>query len=159
MTGPQRFTIRRVTARHKALLDNVVAGVFDEEIDSERRDAWAKSSGHLMVVALLDTAVVGMCTAIIHRHADKATELYVDEIGVVEGYRREGLGRRMLDEMFRWGTERCCQEAWIATEPDNVAARGLYESLAPNEMDGCVFYTFTLVKDEKQTARSDGSGR
>ena len=147
MTAPhQGFTIRRVTGGNKALLDNVVPGVFDEEIDIERRASWAKSSGHLMVVALRDSAVVGMCTAIVHRHADKASELYVDEIGVAEDYRRQDLGRRMLDEMLRWGAGRGCQEAWVATEPNNSAARGLYESLAPREMDECVFYTFTLAK-------------
>lgn len=146
MTRPeQEFTIRRVTTGNTTLLDNVAPGVFDEDIDTERRAAWAKSTGHLMVVALRDGVVVGMCTAMVHRHSDKATELYVDEVGVGSDYRRQGLGRGMMDEMFKWGIECGCKEAWVGTEPDNAAARGLYESLAPGETDECVFYTFALA--------------
>jgi ribosomal protein S18 acetylase RimI-like enzyme len=148
VNGPQqKFTIRRVTAGNTALLDNVAPGVFDEEIDTEHQAVWTKSAGHLMVMALLDGTVVGMCTAMLHRHADKVTELYVDEVGVAEDYRRQGLGRRMMDEMFKWGVGRGCKETWVATEPDNLPARGLYESLAGGEFNECVFYTYKLTKE------------
>ena len=34
----------------------------------------------------------------------------------------------MLDAMFALGKSLGCGEAWVGTEPDNLAARGLYES-------------------------------
>jgi len=78
--------------------------------------------------------------------AGKGTELYVDDVGVSGDYLRQGLARRMMSEMFKWGIEQGCQKAWIATKPDNVAARGLYESLAPSKSGDCIFYTFRLAE-------------
>ena len=62
------FTIHRITDRTKALLSNVAVDVFNETVNAKRRNAWGKSGGHLMVVAMLGNEVVGMCTAMIHRH-------------------------------------------------------------------------------------------
>ena len=42
-------------------------------------------------------------------------------------FQRQGIARRMLEEMFALGKALGCEEAWVGTEPDNVAARGLYE--------------------------------
>ena len=36
--------------------------------------------------------------------------------------------RQMLDAMFALGRELGCEEAWVGTEPNNAAARSLYES-------------------------------
>ncbi|WP_246672618.1 MULTISPECIES: GNAT family N-acetyltransferase [unclassified Mesorhizobium] len=68
---------------------------------------------------------VGQCAAIIHRHPDKATELYIDEVGVSPAFQRQGIARKMLDAMFAIGRENGCEEAWVGTEPDNRAARAL----------------------------------
>jgi ribosomal protein S18 acetylase RimI-like enzyme len=53
-----------------------------------------------MIVALAGNEVVGQCAAVIHRHPDKATELYIDEVGVTPAFTRRGIARRMLDAMF-----------------------------------------------------------
>jgi len=79
-------------------------------------------------VALADGVVVGQCAAVIHRHPDKVTELYIDEVGVSPAFQRQGIARKMLDAMFDIGRENGCEEAWVGTEQDNVAARALYES-------------------------------
>jgi len=94
--------IRRLTSNDAVLLDNVADGVFDEPIDRMRVAAYMAESGHLMLVALSDGEVVGQVAAVIHRHPDKSTELYIDEVGVAP-------------------------ESWVGTEVDNPA-RGLYES-------------------------------
>jgi aminoglycoside 6'-N-acetyltransferase I len=81
-----------------------------------------------MIVALADGVVVGQCAAVIHRHPDKVSELYIDEVGVSPTFQRQGIARKMLDAMFAIGREHGCEEAWVGTEPDNVTARALYES-------------------------------
>ena len=66
-----------------------------------------------------------------HRHPDgRPTELYVDEVAVTPARQRERIARRMLEAMLALGREQGCQEMWVGTEPDNVAARALYKSLA-----------------------------
>jgi aminoglycoside 6'-N-acetyltransferase I len=81
-----------------------------------------------MVVAVCGGEVVGQIAAIVHRHPDKLTELYIDEVGVAPALHRQGIARRMLDTMLAIGRSLGCEEAWVGTEPDNVPARTLYES-------------------------------
>ena len=120
--------IRRLQVGDDALVMRIADDVFDEPVRPDRLAAYLSQSGHFMVVALADGVVVGQCAAVIHRHPDKVTELYIDEVGVSPAFQRQGIARKMLDAMFDIGRENGCEEAWVGTEQDNVAARALYES-------------------------------
>ncbi len=50
----------------------------------------------------------------------------------------------MLDELFRWGRELGCEEAWLGTELDNDAANALYRSYRPLEDEAIQYYLFDL---------------
>jgi aminoglycoside 6'-N-acetyltransferase I len=120
--------IRRLYLGDDALVKRIAEDVFDEPVRPDRLAAYLASPGHFMIVALADGIVVGQCAAVIHRHPDKVSELYIDEVGVSPAFQRQGIARKMLDAMFALGREQGCGEAWVGTEPDNVAARALYES-------------------------------
>ncbi|ESY44228.1 GNAT family N-acetyltransferase [Mesorhizobium sp. RSR380A] len=120
--------IRRLYPGDDALVKRIAEDVFDEPVRADRLSAYLASSGHMIIVALADGVVVGQCAAVIHRHLDKVSELYIDEVGVSPAYQRHGIARKMLDAMFALGREQGCGEAWVGTEPDNVPARALYES-------------------------------
>jgi ribosomal protein S18 acetylase RimI-like enzyme len=109
-----------------ALLDRIALDVFDEAIAPARLAAYLAQPGHLMVLAVTDGEVVGQARGMIHRHPDLPTELYIDNLGVTPNRRRERLATKLLDELVAWGLELGCEEAWVATEPDNEAARALY---------------------------------
>ena len=94
---------KRLTSRDAALLGRVADGVFDEPIDPGRLAAYLSEPGHLMIVATTDGVVVGQCAAVLHRHPDKPTELYIDEVGVAPAFLRRGIARRLLDEMLSLG--------------------------------------------------------
>jgi aminoglycoside 6'-N-acetyltransferase I len=96
-----------------------------------------------MLVALRAGEVVAQVAAVIHRHPDKPTELYIDEVGVTPALQRQGIARRMLDEMFALGKALGCEEAWVGTEAGNGPARGLYESHGATA-DPFVLYLFKL---------------
>ena len=136
--------IVRLTPHNAGLLARVADEVFDEPVDAARLAAYAVAPGHFMLLAVADTVVVGQCAAVIHRHPDKVTELYIDEVGVAEAFRRQGLARRMLDAMFAIGRAEGAGEAWVGTEPDNVAARRLYDAFAPKEADLFVMYLYEI---------------
>ena len=138
--------IRRLFAGDAAVLMNVADDVFDDPVDSGRVAAYLRDSGHLMIVAIVDGTVVGQCTAVIHRHPDKPTELYVDEVGVAPAFQRRGVAGKMLDALFALGREQGCREAWVGTEPDNAAARALYESRKEphGEAEPFVMYLYKL---------------
>jgi ribosomal protein S18 acetylase RimI-like enzyme len=120
-------TIKRVAASDAGLFNRIAVDVFDEPIVPARLAAYLATPGHLMIVAIKDDEVVGQTAAVVHRHPDKASELYIDEVGVTPALHRQGIARRMLAEMLVWGKELGCGESWVGTETDNVPARGLYE--------------------------------
>jgi ribosomal protein S18 acetylase RimI-like enzyme len=136
--------IRLLTSADASIFDHVADEVFDEPIDPKRLTAYLAEPGHFMLVALAGNEVVAQVTAVIHRHPDKVTELYIDEVGVAPAFQRQGIARRMLDEMFAIGRARGCEEAWVGTEHDNVPARRLYES-GGSEAEPFVMYVYKLL--------------
>lgn len=136
--------LRRASADDIALFDRIADDVFDEPIVSERLRQYLAEPGHLMILAVDDGVVVGQCAAVIHRHPDKVTELYIDELGTAPARQRQGIGRKMIDAMFEWGRELGCKESWLGTELDNDAANALYRDYQPVENEAIQYYLFQL---------------
>jgi ribosomal protein S18 acetylase RimI-like enzyme len=138
------FTVRRIGAGDSAVFASIAPEVFDEAIDPARLAAYLHEVGHHMVLAFDGPLVVGQCAAVVHRHPDKPTELYIDEVGTASTHRRLGIAKAMMDEMFAWGREVGCVEAWLGTELDNIEANGLYRGLKPAEDNAIQYYLYTL---------------
>jgi GNAT superfamily N-acetyltransferase len=117
--------------------------VFDEPIHPDRLETYLAEPGHLMILAFDGDRVVGQCAAVIHRHPDKATELYIDEVGTAGTHLRQGIATRLVEAMFEWGRELGCLEAWLGTELDNLEANRLYRKVGgrPEPMH---YYEFKL---------------
>jgi aminoglycoside 6'-N-acetyltransferase I len=138
------FTTRRLRAGDETAFQWIAPEVFDAPVDPARLAAYLSEPGHLMVLAFAGEQVVGQCTGVIHRHPDKPTELYVDEVGTASTHRRQGIARAMLAELFAWGRELGCEEAWLGTELDNDAANALYRGYRPVEDEAMRVYVFKL---------------
>jgi ribosomal protein S18 acetylase RimI-like enzyme len=138
-----QLEIRHIKPGDAALFDRVAADVFDAPIDAARLAAYLAEPGHHMLVALHGGEVVAQVAAVIHRHPDKPTELYIDEVGVTPALQRQGIARHLVAEMFALGKALGCEEAWVGTESDNAAARALYQSLG-EEGEPFVMYEYTL---------------
>ncbi len=138
------FVLKRIAAGDEAVFDSIAADVFDEPIHPERMQAYLREPGHLMLLAFDGSLVVGQCAAVIHRHPDKSTELYVDEVGTATSHLRQGIATAMMEEMFRWGRELGCEEAWLGTDLDNDPANGLYRRFKPKEDETIQYYLFDL---------------
>jgi ribosomal protein S18 acetylase RimI-like enzyme len=59
---------------------------------------------------------------------------FVYELAVGEGYRRQGIGRRLMQELL-FGQE----EAFVLTEAENEAAMALYASLGGTRVDSVMW--------------------
>ncbi len=138
------FTIRRMHAGDEPQFDSIAIDVFDEPIHPGRLSHYLRVPGHMMVLAIEDGVVVGQCAAVVHHHPDKPDELYIDEVGTATEHLRRGIATAMLTEMFAWGRELGCTEAWLGTELDNDAANALYRSFAPAEDEAIRYYLFKL---------------
>ena len=122
------IAILRLDEANAGLLDTVADDVFDDVVDPARLAAYIAQPGHLMTVALAGGRVIGQCQAVIHRHVDQPTELYIDNLGVAPAFKRQRIARRMVDEILVWGGEFGCRTAWVLTEPDNAEGRSFYEA-------------------------------
>jgi len=135
--------IRRVGADDAGLLARVADDVFDDDIDAVRTAAYLADKNHMLIVAIEDGVVVGQTAGIVHRHVDQPTELYIDNLGVTPELRRRGIARRLVEDLIAWGKAQGCEEAWVGTEPDNEAARGLYVAMGGEVVD-IVMYEYEL---------------
>src|SRR5665213_3447735 len=125
---PTVIGTHRLSSENSRLLENVADEVFDEDIDPGRLSIFLESPGHLMIIAVCEQQVIGQIAAYVHSHPDQAPDVYIDNLGVAPPFRRRGVARRLVDEVFAWGKAMGCHQAWIVTDTDNSAARALYEA-------------------------------
>ena len=137
-------TVRRLQPGDEALFQSIAPEVFDEPIHAGRMHDYLRTPGHIMVLAFDGDLVVGQCAGVLHRHPDKATELYIDEVGTASTHLRQGIATLMMDELFAWGRELGCEEAWLGTETDNEPAKALYRSYKPTEDNVIQYFLFDL---------------
>jgi aminoglycoside 6'-N-acetyltransferase I len=138
------ITVRRMQAGDEAAFYNIAPDVFDEPIHAGRLEHYLREPGHLMVLAFDGDLIVGQCAGVLHRHPDKPTELYVDEVGTASTLLRQGIATLMMAELFAWGRELGCEEAWLGTEVDNEPAKALYRRHSPVEDETMQYFLFRL---------------
>lgn len=104
---------RLVHTANAALLDRVAAGVFDGPILADSVRDFLADPRHHLIVALAEGTVVGIVSALDYVHADTLRAMFVNELGVDEAFRRQGIARRS------W--TRCCSPR----APSAASRRGL----------------------------------
>lgn len=129
-----------IDASNCEVLDNVMAGVFDEPIRADRLKRYLANPLNWMALAVEDGLVIGQCMCVVHDHPDKETELYLDEIGTGDDARRRGVAQSLMDAVFDRADKAGIEEIWLGTEPDNVAARGLYEKTGAVAEPAMIYY-------------------
>lgn len=134
------LSIQWITSQKTHLLDRVAKGTFDHTIDPARLKAYLENPANWMGVAINEGLVVGMVMAVIHTHPDKPTELFLDEIGTGDDWRRKGIARLLMQALFDRADEEGIEEIWLGTEPDNIEANGLYKGFRHEREDAVIYY-------------------
>ena len=138
--APTEFETCWIDSTNAHLLDNVASGTFDHAIDPARLATYLSGPANWMCLALKGDLVVGMCMCVIHTHPDKETELFLDEIGTGDDWRRQGIAKRLMQMVFDRADAEGIEEIWLGTEPDNDAANGLYKSFKHEREDAVIYY-------------------
>lgn len=112
-----------------AVLRHVAPGVFDEPVRPDLVARFLATPTYRIIVALDGDLVVGMCTGFTHFHPDKDEEFFVNELGVDDAYRRQGIAERLLRMMLDEAKAMGCPDAWLGTEHDNGPALALYRKV------------------------------
>ncbi len=128
----------------EAILSHAAEDCFDEPVQRERVRLFLSDPTHHLIVAVHEGEVVGQIMAFIHRYPYKPPQLYVDNLGVTPALRRRGVACALLEAMFALGKRLGREEAWLATEEDNLPARKLYESYDGITSEPAVAYLYRL---------------
>lgn len=75
--------------------------------------------------------------------------LYIDEVDTCSDYRGQGVGSALMTRFLELAAENGCEEAWLATESDNLHARRLYESFDSAEGEAIVGYAFNMSRQSE----------
>jgi ribosomal protein S18 acetylase RimI-like enzyme len=104
------------------------AALFDQ---APRDDATARflgSEDHHLFLALEAGEPVGFLTGVELTHPDKGVEMFLYELAVAEGARRQRIGRALVEALAELARQRGCRGMWVLTDEDNVAAVTTYRS-------------------------------
>ncbi|MBT8472338.1 MAG: GNAT family N-acetyltransferase [Marinicaulis sp.] len=142
------IAVRSLTVSDFYVLKNVADGVFDDPLVPSSAKSFLKNQDNYLVVAVdEDNAdrVVGFASAVKYLHPDKEKpEMVVLEIGVAPPYRQQGAGKKIMNAMLAEAKKSGCKVAWLATEPDNVAALALYKAAGGKPPETCIHIDFDL---------------
>jgi len=133
-------TFCRLTPETADCLARIAPGVFDGPVEDRFLAAFLASEAHEMIVALAGDLVVGMISGVVYLHPDKPPQLWINEVGTAEAWRRRGIARALVQAMLTLARLRGCAAAWLGTEADNLPARALYRRTGAREVAGLVLY-------------------
>ncbi len=141
-------TVRIASASDAELLDFVTPGVFDLPVDPKLRDEFLRDPRHHLCIALDGDRVVGMASAVHYVHPDKPRQLWINEVGVIESHRNQGIGKMLVRALLHLACELNCSEAWVLTDRENQIAQRLYSTCGgePREQ---VMFTFKLERESR----------
>lgn len=121
---------------------------FDYEVLADETRRFLTDERHHLVLGYVHDQPAGFVSAVEVFHPDKRSELFLNEIAVIEEARRRGVARALIDELRRVGHERGCVSMWVLTEEDNVAAMSLYRSTGGRwEGDPQVMFEYDLADE------------
>lgn len=120
------YYVHRVTPLNTGLLANVDQDVFDSKIDSAYLAAYASEPLNAMFVAVAGNTVIGQIRGCVHLQPDRASDLYIDNLGTATSFLRRGIASALITALLAWGRDHGCSYVWVATELDNEGARGFY---------------------------------
>ncbi len=142
----EEITYHILTFQNASQLED--SDIFDNSVDPEQFSAFLTDPGHEMVFAAIGTQIIGMASGNVMLHPDKQPAFFINEVGVNENFRRRGIATSLCELLMNVAREKGCHGIWLATESDNIEARGLYRRLNARETSGVVVYDWGGVMDD-----------
>ena len=107
---------------------------------------YAASSSALAFVATEGPEIAGWCWGYHLPRPDALSMLYLHDVEVDEPYRRQGVGRRLVEAFMDAGRRAGASKMFLTTSEVNMPARRLYEALGGGvaAQDPTVNYWFLL---------------
>jgi len=101
---------------------------FDSDVLPGETTRFLDDERHVLMLGYVGDRPAGFVSAVEVFHPDKQSELFLNEIGVMQRDRRRGVARALIDELREVGRELGCANMWVLTDEANTAAMNLYAS-------------------------------
>lgn len=84
---------------------------------------------NLLFAAVAEQRIVGFAYGYRHPRLDgQGDKVYIHEVGVLPGWQRQGIGKRLLDLIKAYCRQAGCPSFFLFTQRSNRAACSLYQS-------------------------------
>jgi ribosomal protein S18 acetylase RimI-like enzyme len=101
--------------------------LFDNDVDAEATRRFLANDANELLIAYVDGDPAAFVSATELAHPDHAQpELFLNELGVAEPYRGQGIGRELVERLWEIARQRGCRGMWVLTDDTNVAANKVY---------------------------------
>lgn len=121
--------------------------LFDHDITPEgAADSLARPGHHVLLARASDGSAIGFISGVEMRHPDKACEMFINELGVTEAWRRQGVAHDLVRTLAQLARARGIAALWTATEPDNHAALATYRSHGATAHETAVMISIDLTE-------------
>lgn len=102
--------------------------LFDHELRSKWVRHFLAQPDHHLCIAYASGEPVGFVPAVELTHPDKGTEMFLDELAVVDCFRRRRIGTALVAALADLARNRGCYGMWVLTDSNNTAAVMTYKS-------------------------------
>ncbi|KAA3613118.1 MAG: GNAT family N-acetyltransferase [Calditrichaeota bacterium] len=124
----KRIKYRIATLDDLPAMEKIGDHLFDNPIKPDRAKEFLNDPRHHLVLAFNGENIVGMASAFHYVHPDKDPELFINEVGVIDEFQNQSIGRTLVKIILEEGKKLNCTGAWIGTEVSNIAAQKCYKS-------------------------------
>lgn len=156
MPDPEAFPARPWTISEPRTPAQLLsaAELFDDPVTpASAADTLGRPGHHLLVALTHENEPIGFISAVAMRHPDKPPEMFINELGVAEAWRRRGVALDLLRALAEMARARGALELWTATEPDNLAALATYRAAGARTDGIAVMVSLDLEQGTEDQSR------
>ncbi|HEV8570071.1 MAG TPA: GNAT family N-acetyltransferase [Actinoplanes sp.] len=129
---------------------HLAADLFDTPPLAAATERFLADPTHHLLFAFDEAGrAVGMISGVETTHPDKGTEMFVYELGVAPAARLQGVATELVRTLADIARKSGCYGMWVATEPDNEAAKATYRKAGANEEAPFVLLSWDLTTEDR----------
>lgn len=129
---------------------HLAADLFDAPPLAAATERFLADPTHHLLFAYDEAGrAVGMISGVETTHPDKGTEMFIYELGVAPAARLQGVATELVRTLGEIARKNGCYGMWVATEPDNHAAKATYRKAGANEEAPFMLLSWDLTTEDR----------
>jgi aminoglycoside 3-N-acetyltransferase I len=129
---------------------HLAADLFDAPPLAAATERFLADPTHHLLFAYDEAGrAVGMISGVETTHPDKGTEMFIYELGVAPAARLRGVATELVRTLGEIARKNGCYGMWVATEPDNQAAKATYRKAGANEEAPFMLLSWDLTTEDR----------